>query len=363
MKKNAGRLSKKLFAAMMAGTMMTAMVGANVYATGVISGEGETSITNVGVKKTVKTDGDTFAPNTIFTFNVDEATPGANEMRDGVKVSRGIEGGLTAGQGVRFSPNTDAETQATYEATGSLSVNDSVFNHAGVYKYTVSEVDGVYEGIAYDDSIYNVYVYVYNKDTEGVYVGNVVTEKVGEEGNTKADLSFENDYGYDEENNDTTHDVKITKNVTGNQGDKAQSFNFTTSINASETGEAFKIVVKETANSNPEVKSYTAGGANATATIKDGGSIQILGLSANDTYTVTEDDYSGEGYTTKIDNVETRVATGTVNQDGTSVIVENNRIVSAATGIAMTYGPYALMVALAGGMAALFLRRRNREDY
>ena len=34
MKKNAGRLSKKLFAAMMAGTMMTAMIGANVYATG-----------------------------------------------------------------------------------------------------------------------------------------------------------------------------------------------------------------------------------------------------------------------------------------------------------------------------------------
>ena len=32
MKKNAGRLSKKLFAAMMAGTMMTAMVGANVSA-------------------------------------------------------------------------------------------------------------------------------------------------------------------------------------------------------------------------------------------------------------------------------------------------------------------------------------------
>ena len=66
------------------------------------------------------------------------------------------------------------------------------------------------------------------------------------------------------------------------------------------------------------------------------------------------------------------VGSGTADKDGTvsgtisadtNITVTNTRNASAPTGIAMTYGPYALMVALAGGMAVLFLRRRNREDY
>lgn len=85
-------------------------------------------------------------------------------------------------------------------------------------------------------------------------------------------------------------------------------------------------------------------------------------------------DYSDDGYTTTYKSSGTSMNVinndeksdyieSTITADGATITVENNKEVSAPTGIAMTYGPYALMVALAGGMAVLFFRRRNREDY
>ena len=98
--------------------------------------------------------------------------------------------------------------------------------------------------------------------------------------------------------------------------------------------------------------------------VTDNDTIHIYGLSASDKYTVNETEANMNGYTTTYSNTDVTTADGaTVTADGTEMTVTNYRNASTPTGIAMTYGPYALMVALAGGMAALFLRRRNREDY
>ena len=349
MKKNAGRLSKKVFAGLMAGTLMTAMVGMNVSAA-----DGVYEPSNITINKTVTTDGNTYAPKTTFEFSV---APAAADEYDGNVVYGGITDGLAVSSNATFAPGEIGSVSATYTSTGSLTVDLTKFTDPGIYHYTVSETEGSYEGIVYDDTIYDVYVYIVTDDAGTLSVGNVVSVKDG----TKGNLSFTNDYGAEKEN-DSTHDVTITKDVTGNQGDRDALFAFNVSVNGA-TGEAYKILVKETSSSNAMEYKYTVGDDAIEVSIKDTGSIQIFGLSESDTYTVTEQDYSNDGYTTKVNDADGRVATGSLIADNTQITVENNKTASTPTGIAMTYGPYALMVALAGGMAVLFFRRRNREDY
>lgn len=187
----------------MAGTLAAGMMGMNVSAAGVHSGN---PITTIPVTKNVLTDGNTMAPNTTFEFEVAVADAGTfNDRNKNQVVYKGIDGGLTAETGAAFTPGGKGSAAETYTAEGSLKTDAAVFERPGVYHYIVTEKANNYEGVTTDTTSYDVYVYVYNR-TDGLYVGNVVSAKNG----GKADLIFNNDYGQDE-NKDTTHDVVIKK--------------------------------------------------------------------------------------------------------------------------------------------------------
>ena len=66
------KFSTRLMAALMAGTLAAGMMGMNVSAAGVYSGN---PITTIPVTKNVLTDGNTMAPNTTFEFEVAVADP------------------------------------------------------------------------------------------------------------------------------------------------------------------------------------------------------------------------------------------------------------------------------------------------
>ena len=97
----------------------------------------------------------------------------------------------------------------------------------------------------------------------------------------------------------------------------------------------------------------------ASFTLMDGETLHIYGLSENDTYTVTEADYSAEGYTT---TVKDENANGKLTKDETMVEFINDKNVGPATGVAMTFAPYVLLVAAAGGLGAVVLGKKKRED-
>ncbi|MDY5485000.1 MAG: hypothetical protein SPF91_12690, partial [Clostridium sp.] len=110
----------------------------------------------------------------------------------------------------------------------------------------------------------------------------------------------------------------------------------------------------------------------------------VYGLSATDKVKVDEDDYSGDGYTTtyitsnmsKASDEQTLIVkdvnsagvlaedyiVGCVKDDNAVITVKNEKQVNPATGIVMTFGPYALLLALAGVFAVMFLRKK-REDF
>ena len=224
----------------------------------------------------------------------------------------------------------------------------------------MKEESGNYEGIKYATTPYDLYVFAEVDATGKIVVTNIIAVKDGK----KAALGFVNDYGQDKDNN-TTHDVKIVKEVTGNMGDKANdAFNFTVGVTG-HAGEMYKVVYAATSSATPTPAYVTSGSTIKIEGIKDTGYIQIFGLTADDTYTVTEDDYSASGYKTYVGTDKTkenRTATGKVTEDGTSVTVENKKDNISPTGVIMTIAPYALMVVLAGAFAVVFLSRRNRAE-
>lgn len=328
---------RTLAAALLTGAMAVSMGGMSALAA-------VEPVESVTLKKTVTTDGNTYAPKTSFDFSVNTAEAGSYDNKT---VSAGIDGGLTVSS-IAFEPQDGDVNDSEIVKNGTLTVNGSVFTTPGIYHYTISETAGSYEGIKYDNAVYDAYVYVVNDDT-GVAVEAVVFAK---DGDKASELSFVNDYGKDD---DTTHDVTITKEVTGNQGEKNREFTFTAAV-AGGDGEWYKVV--KTAQDGTTTVSYLVSGAVASEyKLKDGESIHIYGLSENDTYTVVETDANKDGYTTTVAGD----LSGKLTADDTSVTVTNNREVSPATGIALTFAPYILMVALAGVFAVLFLRKKREE--
>lgn len=322
------------------------------------------AVESIPLTKTVTTDGNTYAPNTSFTFSV---VPGGSETRkigdvENVLVSGGVEEGLVFANGnstVTFAPEGTSPAKEGYTDTSlALSINSTKFTVPGVYHYVVQEESGSYEGIEYDTVTRDIYLYVENV-TGGVEVTNAI---IAIDGVKQNGLDFTNNYGKEGEPEtpdgpkpgDTTHDLTVTKVVTGNQGDKSKAFDFSVSV-AGGDGEWYKVVF--TNQNNETTESHLVSGADPVIyPLKDGESIQIYGLTESDKYTVTEADYGSDGYTTTNGS-----KTDVVTDDGDSYTVTNDKSVTTPTGIVLSFAPYILLVALAGVFGVLFLRRKKEE--
>ena len=329
------RSMKTVSALALAGAMVLTMGGTAFAANG-------DAITEVELTKTVTCDGDTYAPNTTFSFQLNSAAAGTF---NGTVTYAGVAGGLSlsSDNDFSFAPDTLSDS---YEKTGKILVDISKFSAPGIYHYTISEVAGNYEGIVYDTAARDLYVYVENGQS-----GLAVTSIIAMNGSAKEDLSFVNDYGKE---NDTTHDITFTKEVTGNQGDRNKLFAFDVSVNGAD-GEKYKVVV--TVDGTATEYSITSGANPVTYQISDGDTIQIFGLTETDVYQVNEQDYSADGYTTT-----NRQNSGSVCADASGIIVTNEKEVPPSTGLLLSAAPFALMAAAAGGFGAMIFGRRRRNE-
>lgn len=278
-------------------------------------------------------------PATSFTFAIGQGTdvPGGENTQP---IVAGPAGGAYFAEGadtITFAPSTAASDSAARSKTTQISFDMSKFTAPGIYRYTVTETKGTYDGMSYDETSYNMDVYVVN-GTGGLEIATVLFE--GAEGDAKTNATFTNTY--------TTNNLTITKRVTGSQGDKNNPFEFTVTVNGQE-GEKFTMVDGTT------TKEITSG-EKVTFDLKDGESVTIYGLSAGDTYTVDETDANENGYTTSVNGNET----GSINTD-TTVTYTNDRDPSTPTGVIMNVAPYALMVVIAVAGVAVFMRKRVED--
>ncbi len=339
------RMNKRMAAATLAGAMVLSM-----------NGMAWAEVTEFNLTKEVTTDGNTHAPNTTFRFTI---TEGDASTFEGAVVSAGVKDGLTLDTANNFSFAPGDKVLASYTKTGKIKVDATKFTEPGVYHYLVTETQDTYDGITYDVTPRHVYVYVVN-GTDGYEVEAV---KVVKDGDTAKEdnLKIVNSYGDGSTPNDDIHDFIIKKTVTGNQGHKNKPFSFTVTIDGDDADKegAEKYMAVKTPKTGEAETIHITDGLTQTFTLMDGETLHIYGLSEKDKYTVTETDYSADGYTTTVkeDNAE-----GFLTADGITVEFINHKDVGPATGVAMTFAPYVLLVAAAGGLGAVVLGKKKRED-
>ena len=337
------KFMKKMAAVVMAGAMMTVMAVPVMAATSPI-GEG---VDGLKISKTLEKYANSYTPNTAFSF---EITPGAADPAN--KVEAGPAGGVTFANGsatgsIGFSSAKGdiGKTEETKDAA--LTVNASSFAEPGIYRYVIKETStSGFEGIAYSTEKKILDIYKYSDGSFDYRFFDMAT------GDKLSEATFTNTYNHAE---GQVQDLTVSKTVTGKLGNLSKEFTFNIAINSSNSGELYYV----TKNGEKEIEQWD--GSSATITLKSDESITIYGLSANDSYTITEDEANQNGYTTTIANAGSSkdgTATGKITAD-TNVSYTNNKDAAAPMGIVMDIAPYAIMVVAAFILGFAFLRVRH----
>lgn len=380
--------NKKIFSRIAAGVMTVAMAitllpGTMKTVNAAGTGTAENPVKSASVNVTLYKRAKVYAPNTTFEFTVTNLTKDkakeTNKNEDLVPAFQNAPAEAVTPGSITLTP-TEGEldnTSITKELTFTL--DPSKFTAMGTYRYEVKQTKGTYEGITYDEDTRYLDVTVATDGTN-FYIesAELISYKTGER---KKSGAFVNTYGVkpDPDNpgtvvpDGTVNDLVISKTVTGNYGERDKEFAFTITINgAADDGELYKLE-RLSGTSGESEPTKIEKGKSATIYLKHNESVKIYGLTEGDNYKIEE--AVAKGYTTKF---ETKVGE-IVNAEGTKngnvaegkiakgdslqeqkVAFTNNRE-GSATGFALSYGPYALMVVLAGAVAFVLFRKRRAE--
>ena len=370
---------------------------------------------DVPFKKVLFTDGKTLAPATEFDFEITPAAAssewtytGTDKKQHKETTIKGVPGGVVVKQKAAFAPEagnlgkdqaTDANGKvigAQFESNAIFEVKENLFTDYGVYEYDMHEIDSKYEGIRYAASEFKIYVAKLKKadgSTEFTTVIERVKNGKGEAVKSKP-TEISNNYGRhnppetpdtppstppEKPNpNDTTHNVVIKKNISGSVANKSEKFKFQVKVDPTDkkgltANKKEMYHVEAVGGATLGFPALTAGDFSAEFEVTQDKGIQIFGLTAGDvvtikegknTYTMTvKADPTQNGFVTKlVSNSADFIGNFNVEKDDAVVIVDNNKDVATPTGIVMNVAPYAMMLAVAGGLGVVFMNRKKEEE-
>lgn len=391
--------NKKIFSRIAAGVMTVAMAITLLPGTMKTVNAAAVSKTEATVDVILYKRAKVYAPNTTFDFTVtnltadeakvtnkgDDLTPPFKDaLKEGIKAVNDvtITGGVTAAN-ITFSPTDDANKLNDTSITKTLkfTLDPSKFTAVGTYRYKVEQTKGAYEGITYDeDNVKYLDVTVAVDETNGksyIESAQLISYKSGE---SKKSGFFVNTYGVknpvtpgtEPDPDGKVNDLVISKKVTGNFGDRTEKFAFTITISGAKDENYYL----EKLTGDPGISKQTIISKGETVTIKlsNDESVKIYGLTEGDTYTIKEleaTDYNTTFKTTVTGSDKAAVdGTGKDVKDGkidagnklqTQEVAFTNDRTKTPTGFALSYGPYALMVVLAGAVAFVLFRKRRAE--
>ena len=382
MRKNLNRLATLALSGMMVMSMAVPAFAAKV---------------EVPFKKTLHTDGNTYAPNATFKFDVVAKT--GNITYNGKQYT-----GLTAAEGavtVKDAVFTKDLGLGTADAQGaSIQVpanivvdEDKLTGGLGNYFFTMTERNEGYEGIRYSKAEYTIVVTKYEEN------GTVkTTTTVQREGKGLFDTikpgEIQNNYGKHfppetpdfpdpnpnpgpnpdpDPNNDTTHDVTVKKRIKGGFANTSRSFNFAVTVESQDSkNERYKVEVLDKNGAVTETTFVDDRQGKNFSVSQDSG-LRIYGLTKNDLVKVHETD--GDDYVMTVspdkdntfiknivkpnNNFKTQF---NVVKDKANFDVINTKEATTPTGIVMNVAPYAMMLAVAGGLGVVFMNRKKEEE-
>ena len=370
---------------------------------------------DVPFQKRVHTDGKTLAPNTTFNFKVTSADKAGTYTftKDGVVHNEATKPGPANGvtiEGATFAPEakkfgeetgTDAKGNAfgIFKSNATIHVDESKFTDLGYYEYNMEEVNNEYEGIYFTKSKFKIYVLKYlNENNKPEFITKVVRVKKanGDADNTKVE-GVDNNYGREippndtpdippytppetpgtppENPYDTTHEVTVRKRILGKVANHSDKFEFYVTVvpgdrKGQKGAELYNVEPEGEVNLNG-IKAFTASSESAKIVVGDNGGFTITGLTKGDkvfvreganTYVMTAGAVKGkESYISELD-VTGLTASFNAVKDDAEVDIKNTKDVATPTGIVMNVAPYAMMLAVAGGLGVVFMNRKKEEE-
>ena len=393
-------------------------------------------------KKRLHMDGETYAPNTTFEFNVEiintnkitiKGTAYDNLVADDGALKLGTAPFTkNLGLGTDFEMKDGKIVGSKLDVEVPITVDATKLNNGyGNYYFKVTEkvpADAAkYEGVRYSEGVYYIILMKYNDN--GTDKVKVIMQREDKFKDTLTKVDYiQNNYGKHnppetpdfpdpvpptptpkpdpDPKNDTTHDVVITKNIKGKFGNATDKFTFKVLVESQKNaGERYKVLkVTTDASGNRQwstsvtpadtdyindingnvVKFVDDRQESAAFEVTQGTGIRISGLTAGDKITVIEGDndntytmdvkagnqvqakksyVDGLAMVKKPDGTdEAFKASFTTVKDEADVVVTNTKDATPPTGIVMNVAPYALMLAVAGGMGVVFVNRKKEEE-
>ncbi|HER5555440.1 major pilin T18.1 [Streptococcus pyogenes] len=336
-----------LATAILATALGTASLNQNVKAetAGVIDGS------TLVVKKTFPsyTDDKVLMPKADYTFKVEADDNAKGKTKDGLDIKPGVIDGLENTKTIHYG-NSDKTTAK--EKSVNFDFANVKFPGVGVYRYTVSEVNGNKAGIAYDSQQWTVDVYVVNREDGGFEAKYIVSTEGGQ--SDKKPVLFKNFF-------DTTS-LKVTKKVTGNTGEHQRSFSFTLLLTPNECFEKGQVV---NILQGGETKKVVIG-EEYSFTLKDKESVTLSQLPVGIEYKVTEEDVTKDGYKTSATLKDGDVTDGynlgdskTTDKSSDEIVVTNKRDTQVPTGVVGTLAPFAVLSIVAIG-GVIYITKRKK---
>lgn len=341
--------AKKLTAGALALSMMFAMAVPMAFA------ETPSDMTSVTVTKLYKLDGDGVSPAETFTLKQTKS-----EVVDSEATTAPALGTITGA--------TFGEGAATAEgATGTITIQLPTYEKVGIYKYTLEEEAGSTAGVTYYGNEIKLVVTVVNDGTGKVRVAAVHTEAENENGGFDSITKGEGSKSDTFANTYKANELEVSKDVTGNMGDKEKLFQFHVTFTKKSTEDAPELIKYEDATGKHTIAFGTNGKATVDFKLKDDSELHFTNIPEGVSYTVWEDSYATDGYKTYIgsetEDNEDSSAEGTATTEKAAVAFINHKGGDVDTGVILDNAPYILMLAVvAGGAMTLVIKKRREEE-
>lgn len=363
---------KKLCGVVMSAMLLCAMLAANAFAVDqslTVAEDADNS--SIPVTKYLVIDKEGVVPSTAFSFKLESDSSAGGTTTDGTPIYPGVVVGTTGETTLSFAGGaatnagsgddgiTNSADKAYAKEEGNISLAGAIFTKPGVYRYTLKETEGTDSGITYDVSSYTVDVYVGYAD--GATTMSILKFFIINEDNQKMESAqFINQFG--------AQPLKITKEVTGNMGDKTKAFDFTLNITADgnlPAGTELTAVI--TAQDNTTSETTVTVGQQNTFQLKHGESLVIPYLPEGTSYTVSEE--AVDGYTTTVNGNSIEASGGNITVGRTMASTGNTEAfvnslgeeITPDTGLNLDFLPYIVIFVLAIGGIALFLAKKRKN--
>lgn len=304
----------------------------------------------------------------------------------------------TAATGLTSSFN--GETQAYVSGNFTISFAEVKFPEPGVYRYTLTETDNRDDVTPIDEATRTVDVFVVDgsKYVEGEYtkklkIASVVVYSDQLKSVKKSDIESAGDASLKSSafnNQYVSHDIELSKTVTGNQGSRDKYFEFEVAI--TNAGNSTKIMVdltgadasldktktinsSITADNNPAFITTDASGAvTQKFYLTHGQKIKLQGLPDGAAYTITEknaSDYTAAmtaneavgGANTTAPNIATAyVVSDTAIKADTTIGYTNNKDGTIPTGVILSVaGPAVIGIIVVGALVFVNVKRKKES--